>query len=121
MKKLTNEQLQKFHEAREELLKKILFFESGVSFPQNFDEQDPCKRTYWIERLKTNIIKLNFGSYMFDDESFEEYDDFEYGMLISTYFFNIKAVFLEEFGSVITPFRTALEEYENEILHILKS
>lgn len=117
--KITVEQQEKFIEIRNSLLEKIDIFEEGMCFPMNYDEQEECRRMYWIESLKTMILALDFGEYTFIEKDFTNYSEFEYGMLIKSYFSEIREIFLSEFGRIISPFGRLLREYEEAVIQIL--
>ncbi len=120
MKKLTDEQIQKLIGLQKELLEKIDIFYSGLMFPELFATRDECPRKQWIQVLRPRVKRLDLEERKLNSRSISDYTDFELGMALEKYFAQIREIFLEEFGKIISPFDTIIPEYESALTEILK-
>ena len=121
MKKLTEEQYQRFVSVRNRFLEDVSIFEDGILFLEKHVEHHECGDKLWLYKLKDTINALDFEKNEIGGKSFTDCDDFTLGIIIAKYFSKMEAIMLSNFGEVVSPFDKLLSEYFENIISILRT
>lgn len=117
--KLTQKQIDEFKEQQKILKNKIQIYREGIWYPQQYNEQPECARTYWLEELEKAINDINLEEGLIWNIKIDKISDAMYGWYVARYITSIENVVISEFGTLISPMNSIIVSYGVAIYNIL--